>query len=282
MKKTFWSFFEEKTNCTEDCNALTIKNRTQTGTFAREGLDQDHANNALGEQATLRNGPLTKTASREEKGGLNLYLICRNNVQYYMDDIGQGVVKDTYDFLTDPKGFMLDFIADKNIFTKIIIESVRFSYEFHNLLLKELNSSNILSQLTVIDPQKKCRRKIMFQDYQKIEECLLRDIEDAGTEMIGACMCFLGYSIQKSTPTLKLVQILPGKIGKSFAEATWNKIVDILFSKSKGIVVKRVKRKLPNRFRNKYLYTTVDDMYEIIADELAKTIKETYVNKAKF
>jgi len=26
----------------------------------------------------------------------------------------------------------------------------------------------------------------------------------------------------------------------------------------------------------------VDDMYEIIADELAKTIKETYVNKAKF
>ena len=66
MKKTFWSFFEEKTNCTEDCNALTIKNRTQTGTFAREGLDQDHANNALGEQATLRNGPLTKSASREE------------------------------------------------------------------------------------------------------------------------------------------------------------------------------------------------------------------------
>jgi hypothetical protein len=83
-------------------------------------------------------------------------------------------------------------------------------------------------------------------------------------------------------PTLKLVQILPGKIGKSFAEATWNKIVDKLFSKSKGIVVKRVKRKLPNRFRNKYLYTTVDDMYEIIADELAKTIKETYINKAKF
>lgn len=66
MKRTFWSFFEEKTNCTSENDDLAIEAKTQTGIFSRESLDQDHANNALNGQTTRQFGPLTKTASREE------------------------------------------------------------------------------------------------------------------------------------------------------------------------------------------------------------------------
>lgn len=66
MKKTFWSFFEEKTNCTSGCDDSAIKAKTRTATFSRESLDQDYANNALNGQTPLRFGPLTKTATREE------------------------------------------------------------------------------------------------------------------------------------------------------------------------------------------------------------------------
>ena len=205
-----------------------------------------------------------------------------------MDEYGKGIVKNTYDFLKNPRGFMLDFIADTNIFAKIIVEAADFSNDFYRLLLKELNNSRILSELTVIDPQERTHRKIIFEDYLAIENCLSNNfppndgIEYVSLDAIGACMCYIGYSNQKSQPTRELVKRLPGKVGKSFAKATWNRIVNGAFFMTKNVLVKKVKHRLPNKLKNKFMRNSIDDMYRIIIDELANTVKKTYVNKAKF
>jgi len=221
-----------------------------------------------------------------EDGGLNLYAMCNNNCIVDTDYTGLGVLKDTYDFMNDPKGFMLSKFTEYNPLTFAVVEAAEFSQEFYRLLIEKLNEHRLLKGIEVTDPKTKSKRSITFEDLRVIEDCVSdgfpgKTIETAGTDVLGGCFCFCGYTSKKSLPTQQLVKNLFNNIGTSFVEATWNRIVEHSFSIIKSEYVKAVRDRLPN-VEDKHFNELIDDVYNIYLTKLVDTIMDSYKKYAKF